>query len=36
VRWGATGLLLLRDVLCVWIAVAWLRRDPALDEVATA
>jgi hypothetical protein len=36
VRWSVTGLLLLRDGLCVWIAVVWLRRDPSLEaELAT-
>jgi Glycosyltransferase family 87 len=35
VRLGVGGLLLLRDGLCVWIAVAWLLRDPALHEPAT-
>lgn len=34
VRLGVSGLLLLRDGLCVWIAVAWLRRDPSLEELA--
>lgn len=36
VRWSVIGLLLLRDGLCAWIAVAWLRRDPSLEELATA
>ncbi|MEO8424494.1 MAG: glycosyltransferase 87 family protein [Actinomycetota bacterium] len=31
VRWLVIGLLLVRDGLCVWIAVAWFRRDPSLD-----
>ncbi len=35
VRLGVGGLLLLRDGLCIWIAVAWLRRDPSLHEPAT-
>jgi hypothetical protein len=35
VRFGVSGLLLLRDGLCAWIAVAWLRRDPSLNERAT-
>jgi hypothetical protein len=36
VRWSVIGLLLARDGLCAWIAVAWLRRDPSWDELATA
>jgi hypothetical protein len=36
VRWSVIGLLLLRDGLCAWIAVAWLRHDPSWDELATA
>jgi hypothetical protein len=36
VRWSVIGLLLVRDGLCVWIAVVWLRRDPSLEELATA
>jgi hypothetical protein len=34
VRWSVIGLLLLRDGLCVWIAFAWVRRDPSLEELA--
>lgn len=36
VRWGVIGLLLLRNGLCVWIAVVWLRRAPSLDALTTA
>jgi hypothetical protein len=36
VRWSVIGLLLLRDGLCVWIAVTWLRRDPSLEAPATS
>jgi hypothetical protein len=35
VRWSVIGVLLLRDGLCVWIAVMWLRREPSLEELAT-
>lgn len=35
VRWSVIGLLLLRDGLCVWVAVAWLLRDPSLGERST-
>jgi hypothetical protein len=35
VRWSLIGLILLRDGLCAWIAVMWLRRDRALEELAT-
>jgi hypothetical protein len=36
VRWSVIGLLLLRDGLCAWIAVAWLRHDPSMEVLATA
>ena len=35
VRWSVIGLLLLRDGLCAWIAVVWLRRDPSSEELRT-
>ena len=36
VRWIVIGLLLVRDGLCAWIVVAWLRRDPSMEALATA
>jgi hypothetical protein len=36
VRWIVIGLLLVRDGLCAWIAVAWLRCDPSTEALATA
>ncbi len=35
-RWSVDGVVLLRDGLCAWITVAWLRRDPSLEGLATA